>query len=223
MVHGTVRRVDGTPAANVEVRFEQVVDGRVKRVETIRTKENGIYSLKLTDGTWTGTACDSSLGYRPTLWEITIDSGEVTQFHEVNRDEPEIIRAEVAVTSGRGIIQTGDRVVLTGAGFRCAGHVVVEVAGMKPVIQATFSQHDDDKISFGFPALHPSAGNQHVVVDRARFTYVLGPVHSNRVEYRARPTPDLQPAQSSLQRGSGRRRSNSPQHRNVAPMRPTWR
>jgi len=186
VVRGTVRRVDGTPAGGVEVRFERRADGRVDAVEADRTRADGAHAVKLADGVWTGTACDSTIGYQPTLWRLTVADGRILRFREVARAAPSIANAEIRLSSDKGVVRAGDEVTLTGAGFRCSGHVVVEVDGMEPVTQGTFEPHEDARVSFAFPPLRPAAGGQ-VVVRRVRFTYVQGPNRSNTAEFRAPP------------------------------------
>ncbi len=184
VVRGTVRRAHGTPAGGVGVRFERRSDGRVAAVETGRTGSDGTYAIKLADGTWEGMACDSTLGYQPTLWRITVADGQILRFREIVRAAPSITKAEISLSSDKGVVRTGDEVTLTGAGFRCSGHVVVEVDGMEPVTQRTFEPHEDTRVSFAFPPLRPATDGQ-VIVRRVRFTYVQGPNRSNTVEFRA--------------------------------------
>ena len=184
VVRGTVRRADGAPAGGVGVRFERRSDGRVAAVETGRTGSDGTYAIKLADGIWTGTACDSGLGYRPTLWRITVAGGRIVRFREVARSSPAIAGAQVRLSSDRGVVSAGDAVTLTGSGFRCSGKVLVEVDGAVPVVQTAFTHRDDGRVSFAFPPLRPAADGL-VVVRRVRFTYVQGPNRSNTVEFRA--------------------------------------
>ena len=201
-IRGIVRRQDKTPAKEVGVRFERRVEGLVDRVVTATTDRAGAYRVELGDGTWQGMVCDSSLGFLPTLWEISVKSGEVDRFREILRANVEIRRAEIALSSTRGIIQPGDLVNLVGIGFRCSGYVLVEVAGMEPVHQKDFIAQEDTGLSFSFPPLTPVSNVSGVIVNRAKFTFVQGPLRSNSLEFRA-PMAMGAPSTPQAPRNSG--------------------
>ncbi|NOY44881.1 MAG: carboxypeptidase regulatory-like domain-containing protein [Deltaproteobacteria bacterium] len=174
-VSGTVRQVDGSPAAGVTVWIWPSVrpaDGGGYR--EVRADELGRYRVALPEGTWRIAPCGSPAGYVPAYWDVTVEKGRVVAFLQVDRADPRIHRTDPVMTA-QGF-RGGEWIVLEGEGFGCSGRVWVELEDGQRIEVTDLAEHTDERVRFRFPKIQGTAS-----VDGAWFSFVMGQARAGPV------------------------------------------
>ncbi|WP_025321118.1 carboxypeptidase-like regulatory domain-containing protein [Deferrisoma camini] len=201
-VSGTVRQADGSPAAGVTVRVwrpgRPAGGGGYREVQADKA---GRYRVVLPEGAWRIAPCGSPAGYVPAYWDVTVEQGRVVSFLQVDRANPEI-RATDPIGLAQGF-RGGERIVLEGEGFGCAGRVQVELEDGREFEVTEFEEHSDGRIRFRFPEI-PGADP----VDGAWFSFVVGPARAGPVwvgRIERLPSPGRSREGETMETGTGLR------------------
>ena len=204
IITGHVESVNKDSARRVKIMASR--DDKDGEISSVQTGPEGRYQIKLGNGDWTVRACDSSYGYTPLGWKISVVKGEIGNFRELSLPMPTITQVNIDISSDKGVISAGDLVEIRGQGFACSGRVLVSVEGMEMVGVSQFKKQQENSIQFDFPAMTELDNERLYIVKKASFRFVQGAAQSNLASYESHINavdinninkPQISPAPSS--------------------------